>query len=337
MSKAKDTLLRLFALLRLIPQHPRHIATTTLLEKLHDRGFSVDMRTVQRDLGRLSVPFSLLCDESVSPYRWSLNRDSPMDLRDMDPPSALALYLAEDHLKALLPQSVLDLLAPQFRIAHNYLGDLEHNGFSHWASRVRALPNGKTLRPAQVAPGIWGQVSAALLEHRQLQVSYLSRSKAGVKSFRLHPAGMVSRHSISYLLATVEGYNNVLQFALHRIHEAKCLDLAANRHEALDLDAYLDGGGFNSLGPLPKVELIADVSPQIAWLLAETPLSPEQDLHPLPGTDWQRLRACVPQDQETLWWIFGLNDNIKVLEPQVWVEEITQKLEGLSRLYAQPA
>ncbi|WP_347878655.1 hypothetical protein [Pseudomonas aeruginosa] len=58
MSEAKDTLLRMFALLRLIPEFPGHIASTTLLEKLRDRGFFVDMRTVQRDLNRLSTPFS---------------------------------------------------------------------------------------------------------------------------------------------------------------------------------------------------------------------------------------------------------------------------------------
>lgn len=52
MSEAKDTLLRLIALLRLIPRAPGRISTTTLLEKLKDDGFSVSLRTVQRDLDR---------------------------------------------------------------------------------------------------------------------------------------------------------------------------------------------------------------------------------------------------------------------------------------------
>lgn len=66
-------------------------------------------------------------------------------------------------------------------------------------------------------------------------------------------------------------------------------------------------------------------APQIAWLLGETPLSLEQSLEPLPGSDWQRLRAVVPDDQETLWWVFGLGENVRVWEPQNWIKEIRIK------------
>ena len=84
MSQAKDTLLRLFALLRLIPTEPQRIATPTLLEKLRDRGFSVTLRSIQRDLSRLSIPFSLQCDDSKTPFRWSFTREAPLKLEDMD-------------------------------------------------------------------------------------------------------------------------------------------------------------------------------------------------------------------------------------------------------------
>lgn len=128
MSEAKDTLLRLIALLRLIPRAPGRIATTTLLEKLKEDGFSVSLRTVQRDLDRLSIPFALQRDESSPSFRWSLSENAPIDLSAMDTPTALALYLAESHLQTLLPQSVLDQLGPQFRMARDYIDNLENNG-----------------------------------------------------------------------------------------------------------------------------------------------------------------------------------------------------------------
>ncbi|HCL76579.1 helix-turn-helix transcriptional regulator [Stutzerimonas nitrititolerans] len=333
MSEAKDTLLRLFTLLRLIPEYPRYVSSPTLLEKLHERGFSVDLRTVQRDLNRLSIPFSLISDESGGRYRWSHTKDTPLDLRDMEPSTALALVLAESHLKSLLPQSVINLLGPQFNKARNYLEDLGQNDLAHWARRVRAHPNGKALLPAQVDAAVWREVSTALLERRRLRVSYLSRSKAERKELLLHPAGLVSRHSISYLIGTVEGYGDLRQFAMHRIQQAECLEVAADCSEPLDVDHYIRNGGFNASAPVDDVELVADVSPQIAWLLKETPLSTDQSLEPLAESDWQRLRARVPQDQETLWWIFGLNDNIQVHEPTVWQTQIRSKLELMRRRY----
>lgn len=333
MSEAKDTLLRLFALLRLIPRDPQRIATPVLLEKLKDRGFSVTLRSVQRDLVRLSIPFSLLRDESTTPNRWSFTRDAPLELAAMDTPTALALYLAESHLNGLLPQSVLDQLGAQFRKARNYLDDLGHNGLAHWARRVRTLPNGKALLPAQVDAQVWAQVCAALLESRQLEIDYLSRSKAERKQLRIHPAGLVSRHSTSYLVGTVDGYADLRQFALHRIQQAEALEAAAQLQPEPDIDAYIASGAFTSRRAAGEVELVADVHPQVAWLLQETPLSPQQTLEALPDSDWQRLRARVPLDQETLWWIFGLNDNIHVHAPGVWVEEIRQKVARLGQLY----
>lgn len=335
MSEAKDTLLRLFTLLRLIPEYPKYISAPTLQEKLRNRGFSVELRTVQRDLNRLSIPFSLISSEDGARNRWSHTKDTPLDLRDMEPSTALALYLAESHLNTLLPQSVLDLLGPQFRKARNYLDNLGQNGLATWAQRVRAHPNGKALLPAQVNDDVWAQVSNALLENRQLRISYLSRSKAERKALLIHPAGLVSRHSISYLIGTVDGYCDQRQFALHRIHHAECLDTPSHEHADLDIDRYIRSGGFNSAGPVEEVELIADVSPQIAWLLSETPLSTKQSLEPLPGTDWQRLRATVPDDQETLWWVFGLGENVRVWEPTSWVQAVREKTARLEALYTQ--
>lgn len=334
MSEAKDTLLRLIALLRLIPRAPGRIATTTLLEKLKDDGFSVSLRTVQRDLDRLSIPFALQRDESAPSFRWSLSENAPIDLSAMDTPTALALYLAESHLKTLLPQSVLDQLGPQFRMARDYLDNLENNGLAHWARRVRAHPNGKSLQPAQIISQVWELTSTALLEHKQLQISYLSRSKTELKQLLIHPAGLVSRHAISYLIGSVDGYNDLRQFALHRIRQAECLDAAARTHNDFEIDSYIRQD-LNTTAPIEQVELVADVSPQIAWLLSETPLSNEQSLKPLPDSDWQRLRATVPDDQETQWWVFGLGENVRVWEPQSWVQSIKEKVARLKAQYEQ--
>lgn len=334
MPEAKDTLLRLIALLRLIPREPGRIATTTLLEKLKDDGFLVSLRTVQRDLDRLSIPFALKCDEGSPLFRWSLSAKAPIDLSAMDTPTALALYLAESHLQTLLPQSVLDQLGPQFRMARDYLDNLENNGLARWAQKVRAIPNGKSLQPAQIVPDVWSQTSTALLGRKQLQINYLSRSKIELKQLLIHPAGLVSRHTISYLIGSVDGYDDLRQFALHRIRQAECLEAPARVRDNFEIDRYIRQD-FNTDTLIEQVELVADVSPQIAWLLSETPLSAQQSLEPLEGCDWKRLRAIVPDDQETQWWVFGLGENVRVWAPAAWAQTIRHKAAKVEALYAQ--
>ncbi|WP_338647262.1 WYL domain-containing protein [Pseudomonas sp. ML2-2023-3] len=338
MSDPKDRLFRHLALLRHIPRAPKSISTSELQKKLKAEEFNIDSRTLQRDLsGRLALDFPLLCDESRRPYLWSFPKDTPrFDFPALDTPTALAFALAQSHLGKLLPPSVLELLAPHFDLAQRQLQGLEHNKLVHWLNCVRAVPNGKALQPAEVQASIWSPVATALLEARQLEMVYLSRSKGENKNLRVHPAGMVSRHCVSYLIGTVEGYSDYRQFALHRIKHAVCLDAPVREQADFDIDQYVHSGGFNNPGPVEFVDLVADVSPQIAWLLSETPLGSQQTLKQLPDSDWQRLNARVPSDQETLWWVFGVGESLRLYEPQGWVDEILVRFNKIQGLYTRP-
>lgn len=335
MAALKDTLLRQLALLALIPEQPRYTSAAVLHEKLQERGFCVNLRSVQRDLLRLSVMFPLISEEKGGRNQWSFTEGASLDLRDMEPPTALALSLAEGHLQSLLPQSVLELMAPQFRKAQAYLQSLEKNQLANWSRRVRAVPNGKTLLPAQVDEQIWATVSNALLEHKQLAVRYLARGRSQPSAFILHAAGIVSRHATSYLIASVNDYQDLRQFAMHRIQSAEVLAQDANAHPHFNVDDYVRHE-LNAGSTIQQVRLVADIAPNIAWLLGETPLSPTQTITPLAHSEWSRLEAVVPDDTETLWWVFGLGEHVCVHQPSHWRETISQKLHAMQQLYSPP-
>lgn len=58
MSEIRDTLFRYLAMLQLTPRSPGRISTPVLLDKLQERGFQIDTRSLQRDLrDRLSLHF----------------------------------------------------------------------------------------------------------------------------------------------------------------------------------------------------------------------------------------------------------------------------------------
>ncbi|WP_442488855.1 helix-turn-helix transcriptional regulator [Halomonas litopenaei] len=319
----RDTLFRYLTLLQLIPRHPGRISTQTLLEKLRERGFQIDARSLQRDLrDRLSLHFPLVCDDETKPYRWYFDPSYHCDLPALNTSSALTLVLAEEYLKGLLPPVVLGQLAPLFRNARLLLNGLTDNGMRQWAQRVRAIPNGKALIPAPLDEEIWQTICQGLLEKSALEVTYLSRSADGEKTFTLHPQGLVSRHSITYLLATVNDYDDIRQFALHRFRSVTVSDTVWHDVGEFDLDAYIQEGGFGYPQSASNVSLKAKVSPQVAWLLKETPLSDTQSLAPSSIGDWHELEAEVLDDQQTLWWLKGLGANVQVLSPQHWKEEI---------------
>lgn len=338
MSDLRDTLFRYLTLLQLIPRYPGRVSTPVLREKLAERGFRIDARSLQRDLrDRLSVHFPLVCDDSQKPYRWYFDRDFQCHLPALNVPSALTLVLAEEYLKGLLPPVVVGQLAPHFTDARRLLDELSSNGLSRWARKVRAIPNGKALIPAELGEATWQTVAEALLEQKAIDVTYLSRSSETEKPLTLHPQGIVSRHSVTYLLAQVEGFDDLRQFALHRVRHAAFSKQPWRAREDFDIDAYIQAGAFGYRQGAHDVTLTADIKRSVAWLLQETPLSREQTVKALPDPEWYRLTARVPDDQQTLWWLMGLGANVKILSPDSWRHELKTTAQQVLAHYADDA
>lgn len=133
-------------------------------------------------------------------------------------------------------------------------------------------------------------------------------------------------------------YEDLRHYALHRFQQAEVLEAAAVTDPDFDLDAYIETGTFARRQSGQQVLLVADIHPQVAWLLNETPLSHKQQIQPIPEgetapKDWQRLTAEMGLDKETLWWIYGMNNQIHLHAPQQWVDEIKTTLAGLQDFY----
>lgn len=337
MSSSQETALRYLAIYKCLASNPsRKWAVSTLQEKLAQEGFDVSERTLQRDLkNKLSLVFPIICDDREKPYRWSLAKGAIADLKIPDIPTALSLNLAQKHLKTLLPQTILQQLKNRFDSAEKYLKEQPNNRIvSNWQRRVYAIPNGKALIPAELSEQTWSNISDALLNKSQLQISYEKPDNQGqLSQWRIHPQGLVSRHNTSYLIATINDYKDLKILALHRIKDSQVLNRPCTQCSVKTLEAYIKSGELGWGTGEGEVELIADVSPYTAAVLSETPLSHDQTIEPIANSDWHRLTASVPKNQETLWWIHSLNHNIRVHQPTQWVEAIKNNLSKLQTMY----
>lgn len=121
-----DTILRQWAMLRLIPRPPHKTDTATLREKLCAEGFDVTQRTIQRDLDRLSLQFALVCDDHSKPFKWSWRSDSQVkNIPAIDPSTALTFKMIERFMRPLLPPSVIERLSPHLDRADAVLNELD--------------------------------------------------------------------------------------------------------------------------------------------------------------------------------------------------------------------
>jgi len=330
----RSSLFRHLAILQMLPRAPHSLSTTTIQLRLEDQGFRITPRSLQRDLERLAEQFPLVCDTSGKPYKWSYTRHYSSDLPAMDTVTALTLVLAEETVRSLLPKVAMDKIGYRFESARKHLENMQANGFTKWSQRVRAIPNGKSLIAAEIDPDIWEQLTDALLNGYAVDVEYLSRFKGELKSFTLHPQGLVARDSSSYLLATVNEHDDIRQFALHRFRRAQPSAQLYRACPEFNVQAYIDQGAFGFPLEEGTVRLQARITSAVAWLLAETPLCADQQLSEPDDDGWVMLEGSVPNDQQTLWWIMGFGARIDVLQPLSWREHIHEQARAVLGMHS---
>lgn len=333
MSFTPETLLRHWQTLRLIPRHPRKATAGAVCDALAEAGFSVGKRTIERDLQALSRIFPLLLDDREKPYGWSWAQDAAaFDVPGLGTNEALAFMMVETYLGPLMPSSVLDQLAPYFRMAEQRLDTLVgHSSLSAWLKKV------KVIEPTQplLAPAINRQVEAVvqegLLLNQKCQISYRRKDESAPESYSINPLGLVQRGKLMYLVCTIKTYQDLRILALHRIQVAELLDTKATKPSGFDLDNYLASGAFGwGVGESIKLKVLFD--PVAVSHLYETPLSADQRITPQSDGRLQ-VTATVSDGKQLLWWLFGFGQAVEVVAPKALREEVAHQLKAASERY----
>ena len=263
-SNTNATLLRQWKMLRHIPRLPRKISTAALMEKLRAADFEVDLRTIQRDLNKLSEVLPLTSDQA-KPQGWSWKENADQfDIPGMEPQVALAFQMAEGHLQNVLPKSTLDFLQPWFSTGKNVL-DEHGNGLSKWHDKVRVLPRGIPQRAPEISGEVAAAVYQAVLQEKQLKLTYVANTEIPEpREYIIHPLALVVRDRVIYLVCIFDGYTDPRQLALHRIRQAEILEASCQRPEAFSVDAYIADGDFNMLYSRKSIRLEAEFLKHVA-------------------------------------------------------------------------
>ena len=318
-------------LLRHIPQHGR-ISVTELLTKLHGDGYSVERRTIERDLNKLSRKFAIAGD-NTKPQGWSWVKGSALiQLPALSPAMALTYRLVGDYLARLLPRELRSHLGPQLDLANATLA-ASSGGLHDWSQRVAMVPMGPD-RPAPVADDtVVATVYDALLQNRSLQVRYRGASTEAVKEHLLNPLALVVMDEVVYLVASFADGDEPYQFALHRMLAAVLLDEEARSPPEFTLQRYLqEMRGFQYSKHWP-ITLELKVNAWLARQLEERPLAPEQTIAPMAPGEHFRVVARLDYSDQLHWWLRSFGSAVEVLKPVQLRREFAAEYRQLAACY----
>lgn len=313
MATNQDTIIRQWHMLRLVPRYPQKATVQAIRSTLLGEGFEITERTVQRDLNELSRVFPLTVDDREKPYGWSWQKNAPhFNLPGLTLPEALTLTMAEQHLRALLPVSMMTQLQPYFEAAQQRLtAEPQPQRSRSWLDKVRTVPPTQPLLPPTILPEVQAVISEAVLHERQVEIEYRKRGETNTVTYRIHPLALVQRGALLYIYCRLFDYDDLRTLAMHRIQAAKLLDEASVYPEDFSMDDSVEAGvwGFGA-GNKITVELIFAASS--SEHLLETPLSLDQQVEELPDGK-RRITATVADTPQLRWWLLGFGVGVEVI------------------------
>jgi predicted DNA-binding transcriptional regulator YafY len=333
---AKSSVIRRqWEMLRLVPafDHPGKSASE-LAAALEQRGYTVTVRTVERDLGTLSDCLPLEANAKVRPQRWRWAKSKIPDLPGMESAEAMALFMMQDAVQAHLPTCFSEALRSRFTQADKTLASLARAGANvRWADRVRVIPSHVVLQPPRIAPRILQALQKATLNEVPVDTSYQSLQDAEPRERRMYPRALILRGSSLYLVAhTQDGGTEPHHYAVQRFSAVKLRELEAWPAGKFSLEAFL-ADGRNQFGDGRDIRLVAYVSAHLHKTLGDSPLSADMQLVPEADRGY-RLTATVRDTWALKTWILGHAENITVLEPAALREAVAKQVKAAAQQYA---
>jgi predicted DNA-binding transcriptional regulator YafY len=321
-----DTSIRYLAMLQTIPRYPLTINTSDIQTRLADQGFEINVRSIQRDLEKLSVYYPLIVDEGVRPYAWSFDVNAASRMLPMlDVPAALTFELAYAYLKPVLPGKVLSHLEPHFREAREVL-KRNGNPLSHWPEKIRVITRGLSSKRPAVDAEVLENLTQALLDNQRCEIIYQGRRWKAPEKIIINPLAMVFREPNTYLITTIEGREHVRQLVLHRIQHVKVLAEPVQRPADFDVDKFIDNGEMHVLNSNQQISLkLRCDKPQLLQLI-ESPIGVDQDIYTDNETFFE-LTVTLADSQDLRWWLLAQSSHVDIIEPEWLKYEIENELE----------
>ncbi|MBZ0223886.1 MAG: WYL domain-containing protein [Dokdonella sp.] len=328
-----DTLLRHLDMLSLIPPLPGKIASRDLHARLESLGYGVDVRSIERDLHKLSERFPLVSDEA-RPAGWSWRSgQSPLRFPRMDAGTALTYELVARYLAPAFPKTMLKRLEPDFAQARRVLDEFKGSPLARWSKHIAVLPTGFPLLAPEVKDDVSAIVYEALLNGTRFEASYRSVEAERPRRYAFNPLGLVYRDGVLYLVATLWEYEDPRHFPLQRISNPSPLDVPARVPKGFDFGRYVREERSFEYPAGDEIQLELRVDGWLARQLEERRLSLNQTIQPIPDRECLRVTATVPYTDHLFWWLRSLGSSVEVMKPGLLRRRLKDEAGKLADMY----
>jgi len=323
---AQRRIAALAAIQRLSGPGGKWVTVSEVAKALKAEGYKAETHSVRRDLDALLDVYSQLelNDNSHGNGEWKrglaygcrwIGRATP-PAGGLSLAEALSLVLVERYLSQALPATLVGSLGSLFEKAAHTLDLHKKSPAAHWADKIAVVQPAQPLIPPEIDGAVQQAVHEALVEERQLRVSYHRLNQGESPEQILHPQGLIQRGPATYLAAMAWNYDDVRLYALHRMRSAQKLDEPCRALIGFDIAHYAEEHGHFGSGE--PIRLAARVSPGLRSTLVETKLSADQSFSEPDVEGWCEMTATVRNTWQLRWWVLSQTGRLQLLNPNLF-------------------
>jgi len=311
----------------------RKQGTQDIRKSLAERDIYLTLRSIQRNLEKLSQTFPITSDhQNPAGWNWAENCDL-LSLPAMDGSTALTLRLSEQYLTEMLPKGCINTLKLYMAHASKLLAEIEGAGVGEWPKRIARISHQQQLTLPKIGANVLDEVFQAVLEGKLLTIKYQNLKVEESAEMDLHPLGLVFDSGIIYLVATVWSYQDERQFALHRITDAKRLEQKAKRKEGFCLQQYIANNNFEFPTNTGKIRIKLKVNKWLTRHLEERRLSEDQII--IKQESGSIIEASVTDTAQLKWWLLSHGTKVEIIDPPELRTSIRETIVKLHKTYSQ--
>ena len=309
------------------------LATKDFHSRINNLGTQVSKKTIERDLKALTEQFPEMIevDDSSKPYTYRQPKLA-RKYSAMSPEEAVCLQLAFAYLNPLLPNRSLEDIRPYLKEAEAVLNEQSSSKMRNWKNKVLTINEGFQLKQAPIKKNILENIHKALWDGKAITASYQSKKKAFPSNYLLHPAGLVYRGRICYLVCSFDDEpEKIIYLAAHRFHRIEVSLDTYSRHKNQKIqDLASDLFGYKLTEK--KINIKLKFSIEAGSHLDETPISDSTKIK-LYQDKFLLVEDKVIDNMELRFWIRAFGDSVEVLKPLKLRKEFKEIAKKMAKIY----
>ena len=323
---------RIHKILTLLEQNSYGLAATDIYNKLVDRGFDVNKRTVYRDLDALKqagFPLEEKGKTDDQGTRWVMSKDAKINhYLTLSSQELWSLYLAKMVLAPLEDTPLYDNLMATFDKIEDTLGGSAKRYLEELNSELHFDSEAK-----------WGigldseiieTVRAGCAEGQLLKVTYKSANAGTTRERVLGPAFLYYKEGSLYLVAEDMESNTHKTFSVTRIKAATLMEDVYDKPPVTPDEYFANSFGVFRGGDVENISL--SFSPKIASYISERKWhSSQESSSDSDGALTLKLRVSITP--ELVRWILGFGTDVKVESPASLIQKLRDEVESMGKLY----